>query len=128
MTERLLDKFLESDSMKQAELLAMLTPEERHALLVILDAELDNPWARWQNDPVGFVEQGLGETLWSKQKEILTSLTQKNSSSCLSRAWEISFSRESGSVVVIYTSRRYSSCNYNSDHTSTGEKHYVAAY
>jgi hypothetical protein len=76
MTERLLDKFLESDSMKQAELLAMLTPEERHALLVILDAELDNPWARWQNDPVGFVEQGLGETLWSKQKEILTSLTQ----------------------------------------------------
>ena len=35
MTERLLDKFLESDSMKQAELLAMLTPEERHALLVI---------------------------------------------------------------------------------------------
>ena len=43
MTERLLDKFLESDSNKQAELLAMLTPDERHALLVILDAELDNP-------------------------------------------------------------------------------------
>jgi len=76
MTERLLDKFLESDSAKQAELLAMLTPEERHALLVILDAELENPWARWQNDPIGFVEQGLGETLWSKQKEILNSLMQ----------------------------------------------------
>ena len=75
MTERLLDKFLETDSNKQAELLAMLTPEERHALLVILDSELENPWARWQNYPIGFVEQGLGETLWSKQKEILTSLT-----------------------------------------------------
>ena len=74
MTERLLDKFLESDSQKQAELLAMLTPDERHALLVILDAELENPWARWQNDPVGFVEQGLNETLWSKQKDILNSL------------------------------------------------------
>jgi hypothetical protein len=34
----------------------MLTPEERHALSVILDAELENPWARWQSDPVGFVE------------------------------------------------------------------------
>ncbi len=40
MTERLLDKFLETDSNKQAELLAMLTPEERQALLVILNAEL----------------------------------------------------------------------------------------
>ncbi len=74
MSERLLDKFLESDSIKQAELLAMLTPEERHALSVMLDAELENPWARWQSDPVGFVEDGLGETLWSKQKEILNSL------------------------------------------------------
>jgi hypothetical protein len=38
---------------------------------VILDAEITNPWARYENDPVGFVEQGLGETLWSKQREIL---------------------------------------------------------
>jgi len=74
MTERLLDRFLESDPQEQATLLAMLTDEERHALSVILDAELKNPWARWENDPVGFVETGLSETLWSKQKEILISI------------------------------------------------------
>jgi hypothetical protein len=76
MTERLLDELLEGDSQEHATLLAMLTSEERHALSVILDAELENPWARWQNDPIGFIEKGLGETLWSKQKEILNSLME----------------------------------------------------
>jgi len=33
-----------------------------------------NPWEQYANDPIGFVEHGLGETLWSKQREILASV------------------------------------------------------
>ena len=76
MSERVLDKLLSASKEEQATLIAMLTEEERHALSVILDAEISNPWARWQTDPVGFVEIGLGETLWSKQEEILRSLIE----------------------------------------------------
>lgn len=41
---------------------------------MILESELKNPWARFEHSPVGFIESGIGETLWSKQKEILQSL------------------------------------------------------
>jgi hypothetical protein len=71
---RLVDKVLTATPQERRQIYAMLTPDERNALAVILDAEIKNPWARWENDPVGFIEKGLGETIWSKQREILESV------------------------------------------------------
>ena len=62
------------------------TPEQRRALFVslskperltlanTLDRELANPWRQYEDDPVSFVRQGLNETMWSKQAQILESL------------------------------------------------------
>ncbi len=74
MAERLVDLVLRATPEERSKIYQTLTPQEKHALAVILDAEIENPWARWESDPVGFIEQGLGETMWSKQREILASL------------------------------------------------------
>lgn len=54
--------------------LADLPAERRQALMSVLRQERANPWVRFQDDPVGFVTDGLGETLWSKQRQILESI------------------------------------------------------
>lgn len=74
MSDRLVDLVLNATPEERNAIYLTLTPEEKHALAVILDAEINNPWARWEQDPVGFIENGLGETLWSKQREILNSI------------------------------------------------------
>lgn len=74
MAERLVDLVLNATPEERTKIYLSLTDEEKNALGVILDAEITNPWARYENDPVGFVENGLGETLWSKQREILNSI------------------------------------------------------
>jgi len=51
-----------------------LTGPERAALYRHIEWLEENPWQRWQDDPVGFVTQGLGETIWSKQADILQSI------------------------------------------------------
>jgi len=48
--------------------------EQRATIKLLLSSETNNKWARFESDPIGFVEEGLGETLWSKQREILESL------------------------------------------------------
>jgi hypothetical protein len=52
--------------------LALLSPSEAAFVSSLLDS--DARWGRWADDPVRFVTEGLGETLWSKQREILLSL------------------------------------------------------
>jgi hypothetical protein len=74
MNERLIDRVLNATNEERTTIYFSLTEDEKFALSAILDAELENPWARWEHDPIGFIENGLGETLWSKQKEILQSL------------------------------------------------------
>lgn len=54
--------------------LAGLTSAERHAVMVLVDRIKEDPWSQYANDPEGFITQGLGETLWSKQREILASV------------------------------------------------------
>ena len=76
MSERLIDKVLTASIEERNQIYVSLTPEEKNALDVILDAEISNPWARYEHDPIAFIEEGLGETLWSKQKEILQSLLE----------------------------------------------------
>jgi hypothetical protein len=53
---------------------AQLNTAERVALDRALNELIENPWVVYANDPVGFVEQGLKETVWSKQREILESV------------------------------------------------------
>jgi hypothetical protein len=72
--------------MTPEQLLRSTPPERRGALiermsdstLEALARELrggvDPKWARYRNDPVGFVTHGLGENVWSKQIEILQSV------------------------------------------------------
>ena len=51
-----------------------MTDEEKVALLVEIRREANNPWRKYENDPVAFVRDGLKETLWSKQIEIMESV------------------------------------------------------
>ena len=71
---RLVDQVLTASPEKRIELYRVMSPEERFALKRMIEAEIDNPWARYQEDPVGFVTEGLRETIWSKQAEILESV------------------------------------------------------
>jgi hypothetical protein len=41
---------------------------------MLIDQRVGNPWSKYEDDPVGFVVDGLGESLWSRQREILESL------------------------------------------------------
>jgi hypothetical protein len=74
MAERLVDLVLNATPEERTKIYLSLNDDEKNALALILDAEISNPWARFENDPVGFIEEGLGETLWSKQREILESI------------------------------------------------------
>lgn len=74
MAQDLLSLILTATPDERQFVLSQLDAEKRLALKQILKNHKDNPWARFVTDPVSFVEEGLGETLWSKQKEILTSV------------------------------------------------------
>jgi hypothetical protein len=56
MGERLVDLVLNATPEERTKIYLSLTDDEKYALSVILDAELENPWARFENDPVGFIE------------------------------------------------------------------------
>lgn len=71
---RAIDELLSLPARRRAEVLAKLKPAELRALSVLADQRLGNPWMRWEDDPVGFVESGLGERLWSRQRQILESV------------------------------------------------------
>lgn len=68
------DELLALKPAQRRAVLERLRPAERRALSVLIDQRLDNPWMRYEDDPVGFVEQGLGERLWSRQRVILESV------------------------------------------------------
>lgn len=73
---RLVDRVLTASREERYEIYSKLNPEEKAALNMLLEAEVDNPWARYEGDPVGFIQEGLGETLWSKQVEIARSVVE----------------------------------------------------
>src|SRR4051794_13613432 len=51
-----------------------LSPRDWVALLATAKQELGTPYGIWQRDPVGFTEDVLGETTWSKQREVLEAI------------------------------------------------------
>jgi len=65
----IVDALLEADPKTRQELFKVMSVHEKQYIEKLLDERLEHPWQYWRNDPVGFVEKGLGETLWSKQKE-----------------------------------------------------------
>jgi hypothetical protein len=54
--------------------LATLTERELAHVLAAADRETGTPWGIWRDDPIGFIEDVLGTSLWSKPKEILEAL------------------------------------------------------
>ena len=67
-----LESLLKSPSSERQAILARMTVEERKYLQKVIGDF--SPFTKYQNDPVRFVQEALGETLWSKQKEILLSI------------------------------------------------------
>jgi len=47
MGERLVDLVLNATPEERTKIYLSLTEDEKYALSVILDAEIDNPWGRW---------------------------------------------------------------------------------
>lgn len=69
-----LEAILSSTPTERAIIYATLTDEERSYINKLLDAYITNPYLIYEEDPIGFIEKGLGETLWTKQKEIVSSV------------------------------------------------------
>lgn len=55
-------------------MMGQFSPRELALVLAATDAEHGTPYGLYQDDPVGFVEDILGETIWSRQREILAAL------------------------------------------------------
>lgn len=69
-----LEAILQATPSERASIYATLTDDERKYINRLLDSYITNPYLIYEEDPVGFIEKGLGETLWSKQKEIVVSV------------------------------------------------------
>lgn len=69
-----LDRLLALPEVRRRNIIARLPMESRRALYEQIQYRKNNPWLKYQGDPVGFIQRGLGETIWSKQIEIMESL------------------------------------------------------
>lgn len=67
-----LSKIMQANPEQRRAIIERLTPQERAWVFRAIEGDIR--YRKWANDPVGFVEQALGETLWTKQKEILESV------------------------------------------------------
>lgn len=68
------DRLLSLPPEARTPILAALAPERRAELAQVVAYARRFPWQRWRDDPQAFVEAGLGETVWTKQVEILQSV------------------------------------------------------
>lgn len=73
-SQALLTFLREASPAKRKAWLSKLSGEDRLVVATLLGQLEENPWSQYANDPIGFIERGLGETLWSKQREILESV------------------------------------------------------
>jgi hypothetical protein len=74
MAQSTISRLLSASPQERFRLYAGLDREERYALYGLLSSRLENKWTVYGDDPVRFVQDGLGETIWSKQREILESV------------------------------------------------------
>lgn len=73
---RLVDRVLNAEPEKRLQIYSSLTPDEKIHLDRLLAAEEGNPWAQYEEDPLKFITQALGETVWSKQRDIINSVIE----------------------------------------------------
>ena len=74
MAEQYLETILKSNPTDRAAIYETLDENERKYINRLLDAYIHNPYLIYEDDPIGFIESGLNETLWTKQKEIVLSV------------------------------------------------------
>jgi len=75
---RLVDRLLTMPEQERALLYRELSPDEIFHLDRVLQAETDNPFVRYEEDAEGFINGVLGETLWSKQRDIIHSVVHNS--------------------------------------------------
>lgn len=71
-----IQRLLTLPSDQRTEILKRLSFEEREVLSTFIEQKHNNPYSQYEDDPIGFVTKALGETVWSKQREILESLRE----------------------------------------------------
>lgn len=74
MAESAVDWLLGQSPDVRRKIISAMSPGERAQLSQQIKYREDNPWVKYEGKPVLFVEEGLGETLWGKQKEVLNSV------------------------------------------------------
>jgi len=72
--QKTVERFLHATTKERAKIIEALEEPQLVAVVAALAEELSHPWYRFRGDPVGFVTEGLGESIWSKQCEILESV------------------------------------------------------
>lgn len=72
--ENLTDRLRRLTPEQRIQFLASQTKADQHAVFAAFTRETGTPWAFFEDDPVGFVTVGLGETVWSRQRLILNSV------------------------------------------------------
>lgn len=70
----LLDGLLSYAPVDRREFYRALPPNDLAVLAGVCRRELGTPYGLWQDDPVGFVQDVLGDTTWSRQEEVLESV------------------------------------------------------
>lgn len=73
-TTDIVDLLLQLSPAERRNVCNQLEPAERAAVAHRLDQRLNNPWLKFEDDPVGFVNRGLHESMWSKQIAVLESV------------------------------------------------------
>lgn len=94
-------------------------PDWRREVFVAVEAELGSPYGLWRDDPVGFVNVALGESLWAHQVLVLESIrdhprtvvpsahgTGKTHTAARAVAWWVSC-WPPGSAVVVTTATKW---------------------
>lgn len=74
--DRLTDELLRIPPWLRRQFLGSLDLPDFEQVLATCRREMGTPYALWRDDPAGFTEDVLGETTWSKQREILSALPE----------------------------------------------------
>jgi len=95
VAKRVLEDLLVLDPDMRREFYRALTPRDMQAVLGQALKQTGTPFGLWQDDPVGFVEDVLGENMWSRSRDILTSIPRHVRTavpSCFSssKSWTVS--------------------------------------
>lgn len=79
MSPSALQRLLRADKPTRLRVLSQLSPQERaHLDQQVSDWQKANQFQKYRDDPTEFVTELLGETVWTKQREVLAALRDNN--------------------------------------------------